>query len=131
MKLLSRKILASILVFLTATLFVWYGKIDGSEWVKLAIVTVMAYIAGDGISASIKYYMSGKKKSFTIDEYNDNTIRGRLKNMLSPQFLAAVIVYTVATILMWNGKITTTEWNYVAMGTIAGYDLLNPLGKIK
>lgn len=135
MKILSRKVIASVLVFLTATVFVWYAKIDGIEWVKLAIVTVMAYIAGEGLSHVAKYV---SKKSalgsgtLTVQLGNaPSELVQRIKSFLDAPFVAAIAVYVVATFLMWNGKISPTEWNYVAMGTIVGYDILNPIGKLK
>ncbi len=132
MKILSRKVLASLLVFITATIFIWFSKISGAEWVSLAIVTVMAYIAGDGVSQVIKYVKKSKAKAALNNCLDSEPIKigDRLKNLLSMPFLAALFVYGVATVLMWHGKISTTEWNYVAMGTILGYDLLNPMGKI-
>lgn len=138
MKLLSRKVLASLLVFITATLFVWYAKIPGDEWVKLAIVTVMAYVAGDGIGAVVKYLQTTRVKKvgepLTVTSIQGKafpiTLSQRLKNLLDAKFIAAIAVYAVATFLMWNGKISVIDWNYVAMGTILGYDLMNPIGKV-
>lgn len=135
MKILSRKVIASVLVFLTATVFVWYAKIDGIEWVKLAIVTVMAYIAGEGLSHVAKYMnKKSAKGSGTLTVQLGAPQRElvvRIKSFLDAPFIAAIIVYAVATFLMWYGKISPTEWNYVAMGTIIGYDILNPIGKLK
>lgn len=133
-KILSRKVLASLLVFITATIFVWYAKISGGEWVSLAIVTVVGYIAGDGATQAVKYIKKIKKSGVPmLSSLTDElpvSLESRLGNLFSPPFIAAIVVYTVATILMWNGKISTTEWNYVAMGTILGYNLLNPLTKV-
>ncbi|MDP3013896.1 MAG: hypothetical protein Q8M92_06615 [Candidatus Subteraquimicrobiales bacterium] len=132
MKLLSRKVIASLIIFITATLFVWYAKITGAEWVALAIVTVVGYIAGDGIDNVVRYVKRGKGAPLASTMLApDITLLGRLKALLSTSFLAAMSVYAVATLLMWYGKISTTEWNYVAMGTILGYDVLNPLEKFK
>lgn len=137
MKILSRKVLASLVVFITATLFLWYSKIDGYNWVILAVGTLVGYIAGEEVGYLVKYLKERKNpaKVTTIMSKEKQPIGksvvARLKNLLTPSFIAAIVVYAVGTFMLWHGKISTTEWVYVALGMIIGYDVLNPLEKLR
>jgi len=131
MKILSRKVIASMLVFITATIFVWFGIIGSADWTKLAIVTVISYIAGSSINVLVKYKRVQNDPCKLYDPQKKTTIKEQLIALLDASFISAIVLYVVATALMWFGKIGITEWTYVAMGTVLGYDLLNPLSKFK
>jgi len=139
MKLLSRKVIASLLVFITATLLLWYAKIDGHNWVLLSVGTLIGYLAGEG-TGYLVYYMKNTRDNpspalaslrVTKDASFTHTLSTRLKNLFTPSFIAAMIIYAVGTLMLWHGKINTTEWIYVALGMVVGYDLLNPLEKLR
>lgn len=42
-----------------------------------------------------------------------------------------MLIYAVGTLMLWHGKINTTEWVYIALGMVVGYDVLNPLEKLR
>lgn len=128
MKILSRKILASILVFIMATIFLLLNKIAGMDWVELAVITIMGYIAGDGVGTILTYIRVSKIPSGETPV--EPVVRNRIENLWDIKFLGAIFIFVVGTALFMYGKLGMLEWKYVAMGMIVGYNLLNPIDKL-
>ena len=131
-KMMSRKIIASLLVFVTATYLLWENKMNGNDWVTVSVWTMIGLIAGQGMGFAIGYFKNlGVPIPKTFPPINTQTLRSRVENMFSAPFIAAMVVYIVGTFLLWHGKINVTEWTYVALGLAVGYDVLNPLEKFR
>jgi len=139
MKILSRKVIASLIVFITATLLLWYSKMDGYNWVLLSVGTLVGYLAGEG-AGYLVYYLKDNKGCNAPALKAANRDAGlsfwaalmlRIRNLFSPSFIAAMLIYAVGTLMLWHGKINTTEWVYIALGMVVGYDVLNPLEKLR
>lgn len=131
MKILSRKVLASLVVFILATVFIIYDKIPGMDWVEIAVVTIMGFIVGDGLGTFLYHVQAVKNRdSDVIPKRRKPTAKDRLENLWDIKFLGTVFIFLVGTALFIYGRLGVTEWKYVAMGMIVGYDLLNPIDKV-
>ncbi len=143
MKLLSRKVLASIVVFVSAFVLRWFGLIGELQFIGLAIATAVGYIAGENVGHLVYFIRNQKlsengkvdqdiKSSETFSELKfREKLSIRLKNLFDPSFIAAICVYIVMTFSLYKGMISADGWVWVAIATIVGYDLVNPLEKLK
>ena len=48
-----RKIIATLVVFIVASVFCWFGKITGSEWVTCICICLALFIGGNVASKAI------------------------------------------------------------------------------
>ena len=136
MKIPGRKVLMSILANLVATVFLWNSKITPAEWVTIAVLTIVGYIAGEGFSR----YVNVKNRKTQMGQIGGlvsvkaptgwDLIKERIRSLFNAPFIAALVIYIIGTFLFWHGKIGSPEWMYITIGAIVGYDIINPIDKI-
>ena len=132
-KLLSRKVIASTVVFITALVYIWNGRIDPVTWVKVSVACFLGYAAGEALDGAVRWIKNGKGNTPAVRLLSEDkamTYASRIANLFTSSFVAAIVLYMAGTVLFWYSKIGVNEWMYLAMGMSVGYDILNPLEKL-
>lgn len=116
-KLLSRKLILSVLLFVLATLFLAKSLVTVEVWKYITMAIVASYIAGKALDKSVAASFGG-------------SLRSRLIALFSREFIFALVAILSSSAFLWYGKITCDVWFEISVAIGVAYNILNPIAKI-
>lgn len=120
-KILSRKLILSVLLAVLATAFIVTGLITPIQWQWVIMSTAVSYVIANTVN---------KKTETAISTYTNVSFVTRLKALLSREFLVCVVT-VIATSMLLKGRFIGGDVWFVICSALAGaYNIGNSVSKL-
>lgn len=118
-KLLSRKLVLSVLLIVIATLFIIKARITDQQYGIVIMATVVTYIISKAMDGRVELRRDYKP-----------TLLDRLRALLTREFIISVLTVLGMSYLLYQRHISSQLWMQVVFAIGGVYNISNSLEKI-